>query len=136
CTLCMAILTLIKNAVIVDIDTSLLGEKVIRFGWAYYSFYIFYYPLFFTLGYWIFFKKYLKASDYRKKQLFCILSGMVLASIPAVITNLILPTFGNFQFNWVGQLFTLFWIIGIYIAIIKYRLLNLSPLFKIHLVTN
>lgn len=137
CTMILAFLTLGKDSVIVNVIIPAAGEKIITFGWGYYASYIFYYPIFFTLGYYIFFKKWLHAKGETKKQLFSILIGMLASSIPAMITNLFLPTLGDYRFNWVGQLFTIFWIIGVYIAIVKYKLLNLhQPLKKFSEIFN
>lgn len=130
CSILLASLTLVKNAVIVSVITPQVGEKSIVFGWAYYSLYLFYYPIFFVFGYVIFIKKFLKAKGEQKMQLFCILIGAIPATITGMVACLIFGTLGNFHYKWLGALFSVFWIGGIYFAIAKYHLLSLHPVFK------
>lgn len=120
----MVVLTLSGEAVIKSVLLNSGFEKKIVFGWAYYWFYIFYIPGFFITSYIVLFRKYLRESPLVRMQILYILLGMTAASMPAMITNLNLPTFGYFELNWVGQLFTVFWIGGVAYAIIKHRLMN------------
>lgn len=121
----MAFLTLLSGAVIKDIRIIPGMEKVIVFGPAYYIFYNAYITGFFIASYAVLFRKYLHSSPYVRMQIIYILLGMTAASIPAMITNLNLPTyFKYFELNWVGQLFTIFWIGGVGYAIIKHRLID------------
>lgn len=124
-TILMASLSLVDKAVIANVLVQPGHEKRILFGWAYYYLYIFYFPLFFLSSYYVLFRKYLKATAFVRMQILYILLGMTAASVPAMITNLNLPTFGYFELNWAGQLCTVFWISGVAYAIIKHRLLDI-----------
>ena len=124
----IAIVTLIKGAVIVEVIPSATGEKHIIFGWAYYSLYLLYYPMVFGFAYILFLTKSLAAARTKKAQLFSLLIGMGATSTLAMVTNLFLPTLGNFQFNWVGQVCVFFWISSTYLAIQKYHLLDIRRL--------
>lgn len=120
----MAALTLFDGAVVKNVILNPGFEKRIIFGWAYYWFYIVYISGFFIASYIIFFKRYLKEKPLVKVQIHYILLGMSVASIPATIANLNLPTFGYFEANWAGQLFSVVWIAGAAYAIIKHRLID------------
>jgi len=120
----IAILTLSGDSVIKNVLLNPSLEKKIIFGWAYYRLYIFYIPGFFIASYVVLFRKYLKGGPLVKMQILYILLGLTTASVPAMITNLNLPTFGYFELNWVGQLFTVFWISGVAYAIMKHRLMD------------
>lgn len=122
--LIIAFLTLSGGGVIKNILLNPGYEKKIVFGWAYYWLYIFYIPGFFTASYIVLFRKYLKEGPLVRMQILYILLGMTAASMPAMITNLNLPTFGYFELNWLGQLFTVFWIGGVAYAIVKHRLMD------------
>ena len=125
CNIAMAFITLSDGAVIKEIIEVPNAEKRIIFGWAYYWLYVFYIPGFFIASYIVLFRKYLKETPLVRIQILYILLGMTAASTPAMVTNLNLPTFGYFELNWVGQLFTVFWIGGVAYAIIKHRLMDI-----------
>ncbi len=121
----MAVVTLSDGGVIKEIVVNPGFEKKIIFGWAYYWLYIFYIPGFFIASYIVLFRKFFKESRLVRIQILYILVGMTAASTPAMITNLNLPTLGYFELNWIGQLFTVFWISGVAYAIIKHRLMSI-----------
>lgn len=125
-TVVVAILTLLKDAVIFNVIIPIPGEKIIEFGLVYYYVYVFYYPLFFAFGYYIFLKRCLKTAGVIRMQLLFIIVGMILGSIPSLITNILLPFLGNHEYNWMGPLWTIFWVTGVYLSIIKYQLLDLK----------
>lgn len=120
----MAYLTLFGDGVIKNVVINPGSEKLIIFGWAYYWIYIYYISGFFLISYVVLFRKYLKEGPLVRMQILYILLGLTAASVPAMITNLNLPTFGYFKLNWMGQLFTIFWIGGVAYAIIKHRLMD------------
>ncbi len=119
-------MTLIKDAVIVGVITNPSKEKIEVYGWAYYYVYAIYFPLFFVFGYYVFLRKCLKANGNIRMQLLNIVIGMIAGSIPAVIVAILLPVLGNHEFLWTGPLWTVFWVVGVYLAITKYHLLNLQ----------
>ncbi|MDP2637961.1 MAG: ATP-binding protein [Candidatus Levybacteria bacterium] len=130
----MATLTLFGGNVIEDVVSNPGFEKKIIFGWAYYWLYIFYIPGFFIASYIVLLRKFFKENPLVRIQILYILLGMTAASMPAMITNLNLPTFGYFELNWVGQLFTIFWISGVAYAIIKHRLISIKFVVAISIV--
>jgi signal transduction histidine kinase len=123
--LIMASFVWFDNAVIQDVIISKGSENKIIFGWAYYYLYSIYIPFFFTASYFVLFRKLFKEGPFIRMQVLYILLGMSAASIPAMITNLNLPTFGYFELNWIGQVFTVFWVSGVAYAIIRHRLMDI-----------
>jgi signal transduction histidine kinase len=123
-TITMAILTLANGMVIENVAVNKGFERIIIFGWAYYWFYIFYIPGFFIATYIVLFRKFFKEGPLIRMQILYVLFGMTVSSVPAMITNLILPTFGRFEFNWLGQLFTVVWIGFVAYTIVRHRLID------------
>ena len=121
----MSCLVVFGDTIIKSVETVPYKEKIIIFGPLYYAFYIAYITGFFLASYWVLFQKYRKGNPYVRMQILYILLGMTAASVPAMITNLNLPTFGYFEVNWIGQLFTIYWVGGVTYAIIKHRLLDI-----------
>lgn len=121
----LSFLALSNGAIVKDVVIQPGMERKIIFGWAYYYFYIIYIPGFFTASYIVLLIKYMKNEAYIRMQILYILLGMTMTSVPAMITNLNLPTLGYFELNWVGQLFTIFWIGGVAYAITKHRLMDI-----------
>lgn len=130
CTTIIAALTLLKDAVIVDVILPKSGERFEIYGWAY-SIYRIYFLLFFALVYYTLFKKYLKSSGDRRRQLLYIGIGMIMASVPPLIIDILLPHSMTRELTWTGPLWTIFWVGGAYWAIVKYRLFNLLPYNKL-----
>jgi signal transduction histidine kinase len=121
----MAGLSLIPNAVIQSVTSVPGKEKIISFGWAYYSYYIIYIPAMFLASYYVLVKKYKSRDPFLKAQIRYIFIGLLLASQVGMVTNLILPSFGLFETNWMGQFFTFFWVGGATYAIVKRRFMDI-----------
>ncbi len=121
----MSLLVIHGGSIIQSVEIEPYKEKIIIFGPLYYIFYFTYITGFFLASYWVLFQKYRKGNPYVRMQILYILLGMTAASVPAMITNLNLPTFGYFEVNWIGQLFTIYWVGGVSYAIIKHRLLDI-----------
>ena len=81
---------------------------------------------YFSWAYWIIFKKYLKATGILKTQLAFIFVGTFSSTMITLITNLTLLYFGDFDFNWVGQIGIIVMITFIFYSILKYRLFNIK----------
>jgi signal transduction histidine kinase len=120
----MASLTLLPNAVIDRVVIPAIGERIIFFGWAYYFIYIIYIPTFFLASYFVLFRKFLKSDTIVKAQVRTILVSLLVASTVGMVSNLVLPTFGYFEANWMGQFFTFVWVGGATYAILKHGFLN------------
>lgn len=123
--LLIGLLTLIPGMVINSLIPLGSGEKNILFGefyWVYFS----YIPIVFTACFLLFIKKLSGVSSSAKKQIWLILIGLVFATLPAMVTNLILPTYGYFTLNWVGQVFTSFWVMFVTYAIVKHKFIEVK----------
>ena len=59
-----------------------------------------------------------------------ILAGSLISSSLGMVTNLILPTFSIFTFNWLGQILTVVFIGCITYTIIRYRFLDIRLVIK------
>lgn len=125
-TLFIAGLCLIPTVIIKNIQVIPGQEKVITFGWGY-PFYVIHISSFFISFYVNMIFKFLKFRDQPsiKLQIQYVLLSTTLVSSLAMITNLFLPTFGNFTYNWVGQVLTTFWVAAISYAIVKHRLMDI-----------
>lgn len=99
-------------------------EKNIVFGSFYISYGLFI-ALAFALGYFILLFNIKNSSGIFKMQLIYVFIGTFLSSALAMITNLILPSFGFFKLNWVGQVFSVTMTGFIAYAVLKYRLMDL-----------
>lgn len=112
---------IVSNTVIPE-----MGEKIIYFGNLYFI-YIIHYLLFFNLAFFVLIKKYFKEQEsIIKKQIINVLAGTSLSSAAGMTTNLILPWFGYFQYNWVGNFMTIFLVGFVLYAVVQYRLFNIK----------
>jgi signal transduction histidine kinase len=87
--------------------------------------FIIYVVSYFSWAYWIIFKKYLKATGTLKTQLVYIFFGTFSSTMITLITNMTLLYFGDFDYNWVGQVGIIIMISLIFYSILKYRLFNI-----------
>lgn len=118
--LCLHPSTLIKKIIFVN-----KGEDVIVWG-SFYFLYVCHISLFFVLGFITLFLKLKKYTSAIYKQILYILVGYVGASTLAMVTNLILPWFGYFELNWLGQFFSTIVAAFTTYAILKHKLLNIK----------
>jgi signal transduction histidine kinase len=88
--------------------------------------YILFQVVIFNLAFYRLIIKYAKNSGIQKKQVLFIILGTTLSTYPAFITNLMLPWFGIFTLNWLGQIFTMFLTIFTTYAIFKHHLFNIK----------
>ncbi len=116
-----AILTLIPGAVIRSVQISIDGFKTITFGWAYW-FYFIYIFAYFLYGMIVMVLKHRKANGVERWQLEMVFISIIVSSGVGMYANLLLPTFGNFEFFWVGPLFSVYMVITIGYAIVRYSL--------------
>ncbi|MEM5810075.1 MAG: histidine kinase N-terminal 7TM domain-containing protein [Candidatus Aenigmatarchaeota archaeon] len=71
-------------------------------------------------------RKYPFSRGIERLQLKYLFLGAILSSFLGAIFNLILPLFGNYQFVWLGPLFTFFLITFITLAITRYHLFEIK----------
>ncbi len=117
-------ITLFTNKIISDVFFVSGQEKNIIFGSFYFPYGIFI-AFVFVLGYFILLFNIKNSSGIFKKQLIYVFIGTFLASMLAMITNLILPSLGFFKLNWMGQIFSVIMTGFIAYATLKYRLFNI-----------
>lgn len=106
------------------IDTG-IGEKIINWG-PYYFVYNIYFIVYFSIVFVSLFIKFFRSSGILRTQIKFVLFGTFMPSILANTSNLLLPTFGIFQFNWLGQILTFIMVLFIGYAIAKHHLLNIK----------
>lgn len=99
-------------------------EDIILWGPLYFV-YSSHISLFFLAGFIILFKKWHRETGLAKKQIIYILGGYFLGANLAMTTNLILPWFGYFELNWLGQFFSTLVAAFTTFAILKHQLLNI-----------
>ena len=118
--LCFHPTWMIRGVAIID-----KGEDIILWGPLYpvYSSHI---SLFFLLGFVNLFKKMRRSAGVVRKQILYILIGYFFAANLAMVTNLILPWFGYFELNWLGQFFSTIVAIFTTYAILKHKLLDIK----------
>lgn len=84
-----------------------------------------FFSVFFLLTYAAFFLKIRRSRGMARTQVSYTLVGALLASIPALFTNLSLPVMGQGTLIWLGPLFTLIFAASVTIAIVKHRLFDI-----------
>ncbi|MEK7131555.1 MAG: ATP-binding protein [Patescibacteria group bacterium] len=111
---------MIRGVTIVD-----KGEDIILWGplYAVYSSHI---SIFFLLGFVNLFKKMRRSAGAARSQILSILIGYFFAANLAMTTNLILPWFGYFELNWLGQFFSTIVAVFTTYAILKHKLLDIK----------
>lgn len=121
----MLYITYFTNWIVEDVAIRVGMEKLIVFGKLYllYSAFI---SGFFIWSYIKLLKKILSSTGIVRKQVAYVFWGTFLASTLGMVTNLLLPTLGNFYFNWAGQIFSLLMVIFIAYAIITHRLMDIK----------
>lgn len=114
-----------KNLIISGFQEFSNEERILSFGPCY-TFYSLFVTLSLFVGITLLMVAYWreKGSE-KKKQLIYIASGIAISIFGGTITNLILPTFGNMSFYWLGPVFTLFMALFISVAILKHHLFNI-----------
>lgn len=121
----IATLVLVPNFIISSVTVVPGEEKYIVFG-PFYFLYALYISGYFLLGLINLAQEYRRARGIQKQQTKFIFLGYFFASNLAMITNLLLPWFGDFRLNWLGQLLSLIMIISTVFAIVKYRLFDIQ----------
>ncbi len=104
------------------------SEPIIIFNKIPYYWYLLYISLSFLSGFYLLYGRYksaLKDGDEKNKVLiFFVTSGIMVPAIISVITNLLLPYFGYFDLNWVGQLSASVAPLFVLYAISRYKVFN------------
>jgi signal transduction histidine kinase len=112
---------LMPGAVINSVYLDLNAYKSITFGWAYW-FYFTYIISYFMYGIIKMILKRNAATGVERNQLEVVFLSILVSSTVGMYANLILPSLGSFKFFWVGPLFSVFMVITIGYAIVRYQL--------------
>lgn len=100
------------------------GENFIYWG-SIYPVYVAYILFYFNFAFYRLINKFRKAKERIEKiQLGYVLMGYMSSGLISFTTNLILPSFGYFTLNWVGQVSTILMAVSAGFAIVKHRLFN------------
>lgn len=100
-------------------------ENIIIWGPLYWV-YVLHVGGLFTAGLTILFAKMLRSTGMARRQVTYIYGGYFVASLLAMATNLILPWFGYFELNWLGQIFSTLVAVFTTYAILRADLLNIK----------
>lgn len=103
--------------------------KLINFGPSY----IFYSLMILVLLIWAFtnfVKKYYNSKNIDKLRLSYILGGCLSFILISAITNLILPSFGNANYNWVGPISSILLVGATTYTIVKHRLMGIRVVYS------
>ncbi len=122
--LCIA--SILPNAFIHDVILYPNKETFIVFSQTFHILFGIYVVSYFSWAYLVIFKKFLKATDVTKAQLGYVFIGTLSSTTITLITNMGLLYFGNFSFNWVGQIGIIIMITLIFYSILKFRLFNVK----------
>ncbi len=118
------IIASLKNKFVTDVQIRDIGEKIISFGDWYYI-YIAHFVFFFGAAFIFMIRSFLRDKNaLTKKQIKYLFLGTFISSSIGMATNLIIPWFGYYGLNWVGNIFTIFFVGFILYAILKYKLFD------------
>lgn len=126
--LLLILLIICSSSVISNVEPGKFGsrENSIRFG-EYFILYVSYILTYFLFGFYRLYRKIVTSTDTSEKyQALYLLIGYILAACVSFTTNLILPWLGYFNFNWLGQISTVFIVIFASYAIFKHHLFNIK----------
>lgn len=115
-----AYLVTLTNTIIIKGVPSIEGEPSIIFG-PWYPLYIASILLPFIAG----FSRHIYLVYKKNTKVMYLLSGYSISANTAFVTNLLLPWFGIFVFNWVGQFFTLIMVLFTTYSILKFNVMNI-----------
>lgn len=122
--LCLS--AVLPNAFIHDVILYPNKETFIVFSMTFHVLFGIYVISYFSWAYFIVFKKLLKANGVLRAQLGYIFVGTLSSTTITLITNMGLLYFGNFSFNWLGQIGIIIMITLIFYSILKFRLFNIK----------
>jgi signal transduction histidine kinase len=122
----LCVLSLVPGGFINDVILKNGQETFIVFNKITHALFGIYVVTYFLGAYHILYSKYKKANPTLKTQLVYIFFGTFISTFITLITNLALLYFGNFQFNWVGQVGIIFMITLIFYSILKFRLFGIK----------
>lgn len=115
---------LFGDLIITGATVNTVGENTIYWG-VLYPLYVVYILFYFNFAFYRLIINRSRSSDIiEKTQLTFVLLGYMSSGFISFVTNLILPSFGIFELNWMGQISTLLMVVSATYAIVKHRLFN------------
>jgi signal transduction histidine kinase len=117
-------LTVVTDTIIFSAKVNPNGENIIYFG-RYYILYVIYILYFFLTSFIrLLIKKIKTVEKTEKLQLYYLFIGYSISGNIAFLSNLLLPWFGYFSLNWLGQVATITMAGSITYAVTKHKLFN------------
>ncbi len=124
-----SVIALIPGAVINSVTVTENGLKVIQYGPLYFLYFI-QIALYFIAVTYLMIRKYFILKGIYRSQVEGIFLVLLIGSIVGVITDLIMPTYGNFTLFWVGSFYSGYLAISAFYGIIRYGLFDIKVVFS------
>jgi len=118
----IVILSLYPNALILGVKSRIGNESVIIFNQTLHLIYALYIVLLFGWSYLNLYNTYRYVRGIERAQILLVILGTLTATFISLVTNLVLPLFGIFTLNWVGQVSVVIMVALISYAIMKHHL--------------
>ncbi len=125
----VSVIALIPGAVINSVTVAENGLKVIQYGPLYFLYFI-QIAVYFVAVIYLMIRKYFILKGIHRRQVEGIFLVLLIGSIVGVITDLIMPTFGNFSLFWVGSFYSGYLAVAAFYGIIKYGLFDIKVVFS------
>jgi signal transduction histidine kinase len=120
----LILLILFTDGIVKGAEVNSIGENIIYWG-NLYIYYVLYILFYFNFAFYRLYKKInITNNQTEKLQILYLFWGYSSSGLIAFTTNLILPSFGYFTLNWVGQISTILMATAATYAIIKHQLFN------------
>ncbi len=115
-----------SHFLVVAIEQAEWGKNALL-DYNHYFAYSMYFLMYVSISYYIFFKKYRLFKSYEERlQLNFIIGGTSLAFLLGMVFNLFLPFVGNYQYIWLGPVFTVIMVFSIGYAITRHHLFDMK----------
>ena len=118
-------LVVFSDKIIQGVQVNVVDENIISFG-SLYCLYAIFFISYFSIGFIKLYQSFCALRGQEKAQVKYVFWGYFVAANVAMLTNLILPWFGFFELNWLGQVVTLFLMTFTVFAIVKYNLFKIK----------
>lgn len=125
--LAIIIIIALPQGLIKDVIISSTGNNTPIINLTGFVLYATYFSSMFTVTYFTLIRLYSRQkTPVLRSQVLYVLLGLMLASIPALYTNLGLPLLGNSTAIWLGPLFTSIFVLSVTVSIVKHRLFDIQ----------
>lgn len=86
------------------------------------AFFIFFFLVAIAIGY----RVWRRAGGIHKKQIFAYMAGLMIASLPGFIVDLLLPALGDYRYIWIGPAAVTMFLGVIVYSIVRYRMMDIK----------